>query len=232
MIEQGNGTDVRAWRPQPYGHANFRKIADPVVEPIWIGERVLVYVEDGAVELVGEDGETIEAVEGELADIRDALEAGVLTWSAVFDGYLTRQATQRPTRRVAEFRAPTAGEVTTGLFIGHHRNPRKELSEDDEAAAAIMASEDPLAFVAVDLLEIDGTSLLEVPLLERKRLLGGALDEGLLLRVGPYVREPVERWFGAWRVAGFIEIAYKAANGRYHPGVAGNDWATVRLPKR
>ncbi len=232
MIEQGSGTDARAWRPQPYSHANFRKIADPVVEPVWIGERVLVHVEDGSVLIVDEEGETIDAAEGELADVRQALETGVLSWSAVIDGYLTRQATQRPTRRVAEFKAPTAGEVTTGLFIGHHRDRRKELSEDDEAAAAIMESGDPLAFVAVDLLEIDGTSLLEIPLLERKRLLGGAIDEGLLLRVGPYVREPVDRWFGAWRVAGFVEIAYKGANGRYHPGVAGNDWATVRLPKR
>jgi ATP-dependent DNA ligase len=232
VIEQGSGTDVRAWRPQPYSRANFRKIADPVIEPVWIGERVLVHVENRNVRLVGEDGETVEAADGELADVRQALESGVLSWSAVFDGYLTRQATQRPTRRVAEFKTPTAGEVTTGLFIGHHRNPRKELSEDDEHAAAIMESEDLLAFVAVDLLEIDGTPLLDVPLLERKRLLGGAIDESLLLRVGPYVREPAERWFGAWRVAGFIEIAYKAANGRYHPGVAANDWATVRLPKR
>lgn len=232
MIEHVSEAIARAWRPQAYGSSSFRKIADPVIEPVWIGERVLVHVEDGRVLILDVEGEEIPTAEGELADVRAALESGVLSWSAVFDGYLTRQATQRPTRRVAEVHTPTAAEITTGMFIGHHRDPRKQLAEDDEAAEAMMESGDPLAFVAVDLLEIDGTPLLEVPLLERKRLLGGAIDESLILRVGPYVREPVDRWFGAWRVAGFLEIVYKSANGRYHPGAKGDDWATVRIPKR
>jgi hypothetical protein len=219
VIEHGSEANARAWRPQPYGGANFRKIADPVIEPVWIGERVLVHVEDGLVVIVDVEGEEIPTTEGELADVRAALETGVLSWSAVFDGYLTRQATQRPMRRVAEVHTPSAAEITTGLFIGHHRDTRKQLAEDDEAAAAMMESGDPLAFVAV-------------PLLERKRLLGGAIDESLILRVGPYVREPVDRWFGAWRVAGFNEIVYKSANGRYHPGAQGDDWATARIPKR
>ena len=89
----------------------------------------------------------------------------------------------------------------------------------------------PLAFVAIDLVEIDGDSLLDVPLLERKRLLDSAVDETHLVRRGAYVRPPVDSWLVAWRSVGFGELAYKAANSRYLPGRPNDDWATVTIPR-
>ena len=56
----------------------------------------------------------------------------------------------------------------------------------------------PIAFVAIDLLAIDEQALLEIPLLERKRILDTAFDETRLLRRSPYVRPPVD---GAHRLA-------------------------------
>ena len=44
------------------------------------------------------------------------------------------------------------------------------------------------AFVATDLLWLDGTPLADMPLLERKRLLEGALEASYLVRVAPFVR--------------------------------------------
>ena len=49
----------------------------------------------------------------------------------------------------------------------------------------------PIAFVAVDLLLIDGDSLVNCRLLERKRLLNSALKADYLGRITPFVRTPV-----------------------------------------
>ena len=225
---------MRAWRPQRFGHAKTDKIRDPVVEPLWIGERILVRLAGGSATFVDEAGaaRAIDAGGGELADVRDAIEAGVLASSAVLDGYLTRQAMSGPSDEVDIVATPTASEITTQLLFGVRRSARKEIAEDDRTAAQVHAAPVPLAFVAVDLLEVDGSELLDVPLLERKRLLEGVVAESDLLRVGPYVRPPVQTWFRSWSAIGFLEAAFKAANSRYRPGVVNDDWTTIRIPKR
>ncbi len=234
MIEQRAAADVRAWRPQRFGHAKTGSIRDPIVEPLWIGERILARVAGGSAALVDESGEALDVgVAGdELADVRDAIEAGVLASSAVLDGYLTRQAKAGPGDEVDIVTTPTASEITTQLLFGLRRSARKELQEDDRAAAEIHAAPVPLALVAVDLLEVDGSALLDVPLLERKRLLESTIAPSDLLRVGPYVRPPVDTWFRSWSAIGFLEAAFKAANSRYRPGVVNDDWTTLRIPKR
>jgi len=89
-----------------------------------------------------------------------------------------------------------------------------------------------IAFVAVDLLAIDDQPLLDVPLLERKRILESALAEGELVRRTPFVREPAGTFITTWRSAGFVGLAYKAANSRYLPGDRNDDWALIEMPRR
>ena len=88
----------------------------------------------------------------------------------------------------------------------------------------------PLALVATDLLWIDGDELLEVPLLERKRLLESALDESELIRISAYIRPSATGSIMGWRSLGFQTLAYKSANGRYHPGEENEGWAAVPVP--
>ncbi len=77
----------------------------------------------------------------------------------------------------------------------------------------------PTTFVAVDVLMVDDEELLDVPLLERKRVLESVLDENQFVRRGIYVRPPLDAWLISWRSIGFHSIAFKAANGRYRPGL-------------
>ncbi len=86
--------------------------------------------------------------------------------------------------------------------------------------------------MATDLLRIDGDSLLDVPLLERKRLLDSVIDPVDLVRVGAYVRPPLETWIGTWRRLGFLGLSFRAANSRYHPGEKHDDWTLVPMPRR
>jgi bifunctional non-homologous end joining protein LigD len=101
----------------------------------------------------------------------------------------------------------------------------------EEAESKLDAPPDhPLAFVAIDLLSLDGQSMLDIPLLERKRLLESVLTESNLVRRSAFVRPPVDPWLASWRSMGFRELAYKAANGRYVQGQVNDDWALVRIP--
>jgi bifunctional non-homologous end joining protein LigD len=89
-----------------------------------------------------------------------------------------------------------------------------------------------MAFVATDLLWLDGQSLLDIPLLERRRLLDSALEEGDLVRRTMVGRPPFERWLARWRTMGFDEVIFKAANGRYRPGGLSEDWSVSGIPTR
>ena len=88
-----------------------------------------------------------------------------------------------------------------------------------------------MAFVAVDLLRVDGQDLLGVPLLERKRLLEGVVRPSTLVRVSPFTRPPLSQWLATWKASGFSGAILKAANGPYEPGSVARDWAYVRPPR-
>ena len=53
---------------------------------------------------------------------------------------------------------------------------------------------------------------------ERRRLLESTLRESAAVRIGPVVKQPLSRWFTAWREAGFTHYLARHQNARYHPG--------------
>lgn len=84
------------------------------------------------------------------------------------------------------------------------------------------------AFVAIDLVELDGEALLDVPFQERRRLLESILPEGPAVRLGPIVKQPLGGWFAGWREAGFTHYLARHQNARYHPGAEDDSW--LRIP--
>lgn len=229
VIQHGLSRAARAWRPQSFGRARARDIRDPLIEPLWSGDRVLVHVEAGDVAIVDARGES--RTEG-LDAVTDAIRSVVRAGSLVLDGYLTTQAS-RPQAGMAWTgpEMPSAGEVTAQMLIGgrgRNRNQKKSL----EVATPRPDPEAPLAFVAIDLLALDDEPLLDVPLLERKRLLESVLDEAELVRRSVFVRPPIAVWLNSWRALGFTAVAFKSANGRYEPGIASDGWAMAPIPDR
>lgn len=211
------------WRPQKFGRRNFRSIAEPIIEPQWRGVRVIARVNSGLVNLADEDAVDCTA---EFPAVAEAVGSAALADELVLDGYLTFEATQKTTGVTMQtIDAPSAPEIMGQLVLGSHRKrpvePEPHLDPNR-----------PIAFVAVDLLAIDGTLLIDLPLLERKRLLDGALRAGELVRITPFVRPPAESFITTWQALGFHELAYKAANSRYLPGDRNEDWATVPIPRR
>lgn len=216
-------SDPLAWRPQ-YARPSrrARPISDPLIEPLWRGTRVLAHLDrsrltpDGGTwcAILDDDGEDASDLE---PAVTAALRVAVGAADAVIDGYLTDQAT-RPGENVA---LVSIGRRSGNIVMGHRIDPDVAPPIDDGEPR-------PVAFVAVDLLRVDGQDLFDVPLLERKRLLDSLVEVGELVRLSPYTRPPVDGWMRSWRAAGFAGVMLKAANSRYRPGTETDQW-TVAL---
>jgi ATP dependent DNA ligase domain len=223
---------ARPLRPQEFGRTRPTQISDAIVEPAWPGIRVIASVSGGSATL-WEEGELVE----ELADVRDALAraTGGSADAAIFEGYLTKQVLSGGVGVQAwtpEY--PTMTGQMTKMLIGGRRAQLDEIEKRREAEVAErqFAEEDEVNLVVVDLLWLDDEWLLDVPLLERKRVLESILPPSRLVRPGLFVRQPIDSWIGSWRAQGFRGLTFKAANSRYRPGETADDWTRSDLPRR
>ena len=218
-------------RPQQFGNASPSRISDPIAEPMWAGVRVLAAVDPEGATLIDQAGNALD----EHPDIPAALARASLAERVVVDGYLTKMATRDQSGVFVPMDdLPSASQMLARPILGFRRTKAEEVTKELEAArvARTFGPEDVVSFVATDLLWLDGDLLLDVPLLERRRLLESALGESDLIRRGVFVRPPLEAWLGSWRSLGFTGFSLKAANSRYQPGAVSDDWASAPMPRR
>jgi ATP-dependent DNA ligase len=207
-------SDPIDWRPQiPRPAAKSRTVVDPIIEPLWEGVHVLVHAQDSDVRLIDDQGYEVGR---EFDAIAEALRHDVAAGQAVVDGWLTNQATRTGEGLALVPMEPPRG---MGLFRAPKPGPPRIVPHDRPAT---------IAFVAVDLLLLDGQVLFDLPLLERKRLLDSVIVGSELVRTSPYVRPPLERWLPSWNAVGFTGAMLKAANSRYVPGGLADDWSVAQ----
>ena len=215
--------DRLTWRPQLARRSGQqRTVTNPICEPDWEGVHVLAHFDagrrapDGAAWLrfVDTEGEDVTEREAELVD---PLRRAIVALDAIVDGFITDQATRTGEGATIAESMKTShlglltnrfGEVIVAPIEGHDRD-------------------NLLAFVAVDLLRVDGQDLLDVPLLERKRLLDGLVVVGDRVRISPYTRPPVKPWLLSWQASGFSGAVLKASNSRYRPTTVTEEWAVM-----
>ena len=214
-----------------FGDRPARDVRNVIAEPHWGGARVLVRIVASEVSLRDVDGDPIPGFD----EIRGALAEAALAGDLLIDGNLVagrleQRAAQHASLGVES--VPTVGQLARQMVLGGGgRNPRQEAYE--RAARRQQPLPDAeTSFVAMDLLWLDGESLIGLPLQERRRLLESVLADGELVRRNVIVRPPVEAWYAQWKALGFQEFAVKDANSRYVPGGVSRDWAIARIPKR
>ncbi len=223
---------ARQLRLQEYGAGRTDHVPDAVVEPLWSGLRVIAAAQGEAAALL-QDGDEILGHE-ELTQALTRAVAGTAS-SVILDAYVTKMISGEDTGlRPGIMPMPSVSKLLTRALVGGRVLDRAQQAEDDKAdrAAQRFAEDEPVNLVAVDLLWLDGEWLLDVPLLERKRLLASVLPGDPLVRASMFVRPPVDTWIGSWREMGFRGLAYKGANSRYRPGEVAPDWITTPMPRR
>lgn len=221
-------TDLRL---MPYGRANARSVKNGIWEPLWAGQRALVEVLGSDVGIRDEDGDPVEGYE----PLRTAIREAAMATEVVLDGYLV----PAPLRDTAGLESvpgldavPTAAEMGLMFVVGASGQSRRDEVDAERSRRMTVPAESGAAFVAVDMLWLDGEPLLDLPLAERKRLLDAVIMESEIVRRTVSVRDPVGAWFAQWRAQGFREVAVKGANSRYTPGKPHKEWATALIPRR
>jgi bifunctional non-homologous end joining protein LigD len=102
-----------------------------------------------------------------------------------------------------------------------------ELEMDSQGNAMTRTAGARRIFAAFDLLEVDGESLLDVPLLERRRHLEGVLSPSLNVRLTPYVSRGLRSWRDTLSQQGFRRVVLKNWNSPYAAGRENKDWLVV-----
>ena len=198
-------------KPQQPTAANAEVLSvEWLFEPLWPGARMMARVRGGQLELFDENGEAVDA-SGDTADCAEVLAGAILADEALVDGVWTA--------------APFVGDGSPA------RAWAETLAEEGlaEEMPDPLESERRRAFVAVDLVEVDGMELHDVPFQERRRVLESVIDEGIRVRLSQVVKQPIAGWLIGWRANGFTHYIAKHMNSRYRPGTTTEDWLKLSL---
>jgi ATP-dependent DNA ligase len=223
-----------AWQPQRPGRRGAKNIPDAIVEPDWGGMRVVAALTEDSVALYSDGGE-VPVPDELLQALLDGFGAG----EAVIEGHVTTAALRSSTGAFPKMPAverppilvPRAirKDVKDDPFV-HARDYEQAAARLEPAVRAALERGERHAFVATDLLWVDGSSLADVPLLERRRILEGVLSESYLVRISAIVRPSAVLTLVTWGALGFRDLSYRAANSRYLAGREQPDWAVARAP--
>lgn len=195
--------------PQRATVANAEVLSvDWLFEPLWPGERLMARADRGEVTLTDEFGRPAAP---ELDEAAELLRVAVMAAQAVVDGVWTPQ----PFVGDGSLARTWADTIATEGLSTELPDP--------------LSSEQRRAFVAVDLVELEGEPLHEIPFQERRRLLESVIDEGIQIRLSPVVKHPLGGWLIGWRANGFTHYLAKHMNSRYLEGERNDDCLKLAL---
>lgn len=124
----------------------------------------------------------------------------------------------------AETRSTTA--IIDGVLVANWEDDR-DLEVDPDGNAFTRAAPRRQIFSAFDLLEVDGDSLVGVPLLERKRHLEGLITPSQNVRLTAFVTKGLRAWRETLAGLGFKRVVLKDWNSPYSPGQTASSWLVV-----
>src|SRR4030067_585500 len=94
-----------------------------------------------------------------------------------------------------------------------------------------LARKFPATYILFDILEKDGTKLLDIPLIERKRILENSVREGKFVVRSMFIEETGSDYYRAALENGVEGILDKKKQSLYEPGKRSNDWLKKKQAK-
>ncbi len=94
-----------------------------------------------------------------------------------------------------------------------------------------MSRKFPATYIIFDILEKDGEELLDIPLMERKRILKNSVNEGKFIVLSIFVEETGVAYYRAALEKGLEGIMAKKKQSSYEPGKRSNNWLKIKQVK-
>lgn len=174
----------------------------------WDGMRLLAEVgPDDRVRLLSSRGNVVTHRFPELSQLPSGLHAG----SATLDGELVAFDDQG---------RPSFGRLQHRIHL------------DDAAAVRSATADVPVAFVAFDLLTLDGNSITALPLIERRRALEAVLEPGPAWRLSHLHLGDGAELLDAVREAGLEGVVAKRLDSGYALGKRSPSWVKTKIRRR
>ena len=129
-----------------------------------------------------------------------------LTGNAVVDGEIVVMK-----KRKADFQALSERSKTTS-----------------PGTITYLSQTSPATYILFDILEKDGKPLLQLPLVERKKLLGEYVKEGNRVILSAHIEAQGEIYYRAALAKGMEGIMAKKKDSPYEPGVRSSNWLKIK----
>ena len=94
-----------------------------------------------------------------------------------------------------------------------------------------MSGKFPATYIIFDILEKDGEELLDIPLMERKKILKNSVNEGNFIVLSIFVEETGVDYYRAALEKGLEGIMAKKKQSSYEPGKRSNNWLKIKQVK-
>jgi DNA ligase D-like protein (predicted ligase)/DNA ligase D-like protein (predicted 3'-phosphoesterase) len=91
-----------------------------------------------------------------------------------------------------------------------------------------MAQSFPATYIVFDILEKEGQKLINLPLLERKKILGDSVKEGKRVVLSVFVEEDGKAYYEEAVRRGLEGIVAKKKDSPYEPGVRSSNWLKIK----
>ena len=202
---------------------------DWLFEVKWDGYRVQAIVWEGRSRIYTRNGH-------DAATYFPTLLPAPRTWihaeTAVLDGEVVALDEEgRPDFGLLQARIPqaTRGRVPGQWGSGGRRGRSPEGGDTETSDADDAAARAPLVYQVFDLLQLDGRSLLRVPLMDRKRLLRSILTEGNRVRFAAHIEREGMAFYRAAAARGLEGVVAKHRRSRYEPGRRSTAWLKLKL---
>lgn len=169
----------------------------------WDGVRALVYLEGDRLSVLSRSGRDVTSAYPELQGLRAAMHGS----EAILDGEIVA---------LDERGLPSFGVLQARMNVSSAEKANR------------LALEHPVAFVAFDLLYLDGTELLQAPYRERRGLLESLGLFGSHWHAPPYFEQDGAELLRASLEQGLEGVICKRLDSRYLPGRRSDAWLKIK----